>query len=313
MTRPTSALLLAAALVALGGCGTGAGPGTPPQGACGPLRVVVTTTVLGAVVSGVVGDLGEVEVLMPVGADPHEFQASAREAAAVRGADLLVANGLGLEGGLSAVLASAAARGTPVVEAASFVEVLPWGSGAGASPAADPHIWTDPRRMAEVATGIGEALAAADPACSEEWRAAAATQRQALLDLDAEIEGILAAVPAERRRLVTNHAAFGYFADRYGFTVVGVIIPGGSTLAEPSPADLAGLVEVMRREGVRAVFAETTQPTGLADALAAELGPGVAVASLYTESLGPPGSGADTYAGMLRTDAERIAAALGGP
>jgi zinc/manganese transport system substrate-binding protein len=164
--------------------------------------------------------------------------------------------------------------------------------------------------MADVVSGLGEALAAADPACPGRWRAAAEAYRQELLALDSEIEAILNAVPAEQRKLVTNHAAFGYFADRYDFEVVGVIIPGGSTLAEPSPADLALLVEVLRREGVRTVFAETTQPADLAEALAAELREGVAVVSLYTGSLGEPGSGADTYVGMERTNAERIAAAL---
>nr|MCU0281452.1 metal ABC transporter substrate-binding protein [Acidimicrobiia bacterium] len=128
--------------------------------------------------------------------------------------------------------------------------------------------------------------------------------------LDAEIEASLAAVPPEQRKLLTNHHALGYFADRYGFEVIGAIIPGGSTLAAPSPADLAELVDLLRQAGVRAIFAETTQSADLAEALAAELGGQVAVVSLYTGSLGEAGSGADTYIGMQRSNAERIAAAL---
>jgi zinc/manganese transport system substrate-binding protein len=111
--------------------------------------------------------------------------------------------------------------------------------------------------------------------------------------------------------MVTNHEAFGYFADRYGFEILGVVIPGGSTLAQPSSAELAGLVEVMEQSGTRAIFAETTEPTTLADAVAAELGDDVEVVELFTESLGGPGSGAETLAAMLLTNAGRISEALG--
>jgi len=110
---------------------------------------------------------------------------------------------------------------------------------------------------------------------------------------------------------VTNHDALGYFAARYGFTVVGTIIPGGSSLGDPSSSELADLVAVMRAEDVRAIFADTTRPSVLADAVAAELGSDVVVVPLYTGSLGEPGSGADTVAGMLTVNAERIADALG--
>ena len=111
--------------------------------------------------------------------------------------------------------------------------------------------------------------------------------------------------------MVTNHEAFGYFADRYGFEIIGVVIPGGSTLAEPSSAELADLVEVMEQSGTGAIFAETTQPTTLAEAVAAELGGEVEVVELFTESLGGPGSGADTLQEMLVTNAGRISEALG--
>ena len=246
----------------LAGCGGGdAVPGAVP-GECGSPDVVVTTSILGDVVGNVVGDRGRVEVLMPVGADPHSFQPSASQAAALREADLVVVNGLGLEEGLHDVIEAAEADGVTVVEAASFVEALPFGEVAGhegegtavegeehAHGTLDPHIWTDPARMADVVTGLGEALASADPACADRWRAAAEGYRQELLDLDEEIAAILEAVPAAQRKLVTNHLAFGYFADRYGFEVLGAIIPGGATFAAPSPADLAALVETLRGRG----------------------------------------------------------------
>jgi zinc/manganese transport system substrate-binding protein len=133
-----------------------------------------------------------------------------------------------------------------------------------------------------------------------------------LESLHLEVEGLLAGIPAEDRVLVTNHEVFGYFADRYDFDVLGVIIPGGSTLAEPSAEDLADLAREIDERGVPAIFAETSSPTRLADALAAE-GTDVEVVELYSESLGEPGSPGDTYTGMVRTNAERIAAALSRP
>lgn len=306
----------------LGGCGGGGGDATLGSGECPELKIVVTTSILGDVVGNLAAGSGRVEVLMPVGADPHSFQVSASQAAALRRADLVVVNGLGLEEGMGGAIEAAAADGVPVVEAASFVEALAFAVGAGEGEPApgendgdrrplDPHIWTDPVRMADVATGLGEALAAADRACPERWREAAADYRQELLRLDGEIEAILAVIPQERRKLVTNHWALGYFADRYGFEVLGAIIPGGDTLAAPSPADLAALAQTLEREGVRAVFTETTHSADLAEAVAAELGPGVAVVGLFTGSLGEPGSGAETYLSMQRANAQRIADALG--
>jgi zinc/manganese transport system substrate-binding protein len=308
--RWTVTLACLAALVAAG-CGAGTAE-TSSAGGCVRLEIVVTTSVLGDVVGNLVGDGGRVEVLMPVGADPHSFQVSAGQAASLRRASLVVVNGLGLEEGMDDAIDAAAADGVVVVEAASFVEALPFGEG-GEHGSLDPHFWTDPRRMAEAVTGLGEALAGADPPCPERWREAAAAYREQVLRLDGEIEAILRVVPAPQRKLVTNHYSLGYFADRYGFEVLGAIIPGGDTLAEPSPADLAALVEILRREGVRAIFAETTRPADLAESLATELGEQVEVVALYTESLGGPGSGAETYLAMQRTNAERIAAALGSP
>jgi zinc/manganese transport system substrate-binding protein len=305
-----AAILLGLAGWVLASCGPATRVGSTGEG-CAGLEIVVTTSVLGDVVASVAGDQGQVEVLMPLGADPHSFQVSAGQAVMMRRADLLVVNGLGLEGTLEDAIRGAEEDGVPVVEAGSFVEALPFGEGGGGGEL-DPHIWTDPRRMADVVTGLGEALAAADPSCPERWQEAAADYRAELLRLDEEIEVILQVIPAERRKLVTNHHSLGYFADRYGFEVLGSIIPGGSTLAEPSPADLASLAGLLEQQGVRVVFAETTRPADLADALAAELGEEVTVVALYTGSLGEPGSGAETYPAMQRTNAERIAAALGG-
>jgi zinc/manganese transport system substrate-binding protein len=130
--------------------------------------------------------------------------------------------------------------------------------------------------------------------------------------LDDEVRTILEVIPDERRILVTDHDALGYYADAYDFEVAGVVIPGGSTLAEPSSAELAELVEVIEDEQVPAIFANSANPTALVDAVAAETGTEVAVVDLFVDSLGPEGSGVETYQDMMRTNAQRIADALAG-
>jgi zinc/manganese transport system substrate-binding protein len=262
--------------------------------------VVVTTSVLGDVVENLVGDVAEVEVLMPPGADPHEFALSARQAADLREADLVVANGGGFEAGLDDTLDAAEDDGATVVRALDAVDRID----------DDPHFFTDPDRMAVAARAIADALAAEVPALdTAEVRDGADAYVADLDALGVEVEATLAAVPVERRRLVTNHDVFAYFAERYDFTVVGAVIPAVTTQAEPAAGELADLAAVIEAEGVPAIFADTSSPEQLADALAGEAGD-VEVVELYSESLGEPGTDAGTYEGMIRTNASRIAAAL---
>jgi zinc/manganese transport system substrate-binding protein len=129
---------------------------------------------------------------------------------------------------------------------------------------------------------------------------------------EVEVRAILESVPADRRILVTDHDALGYLAERYGYEIVGTVIPAGTTLAQPSSEDLAALAAIIQDEGVTAIFANTAESSKLSEAVAAEAGVDVAVVPLFVGSLGEPGSGADTYQGMMLTDAELIAAALQG-
>jgi zinc/manganese transport system substrate-binding protein len=129
-------------------------------------------------------------------------------------------------------------------------------------------------------------------------------------ELDEVVVSTLAVVPDDQRVLVTNHEVFAYFADRYGFAVAGVVVPSGTTLAEPSSGELGDLVEVIEATGVPAIFADTSASTELATVLAEETGEDIEVVALYTESLGEEGSPAETYAGLIETDAELIAEAL---
>lgn len=296
--------MLGAAIVvagALSACSTGDGAGDGPQ-------VVVTTSILGDVVANLVGDAATVEVVMPPGSDPHAFSPSARQAAAMREADVLVVNGLGFEVGLRDTIDAAEADGAVVVTAADAVETLPLGGVDGADP--DPHFFTDPVRMADVVASLADSLARhVDGLDTPAYRDRVAAYVEDLEALDVEVVALLDRVPSERRVLVTNHEVLGYFADRYRFEVLGTVIPNGSTLAEPSAADLQALAAEIERVGVPAVFAETSSPARLAEALARE-GTEVQVVELYTESLGPSGSDGATYLDMVRTNAERIAAAL---
>lgn len=315
----TSALvtaLLALALVAAA-CGSDA---TDESSDATP-TVVVTTSILGDVVANVVGDEATVEVLMPAGVDPHEFELSAAEAAQLQDADVIVANGLGFEAGMADALDAAEGAGVPVIEVAPGLDPLPFADGAHDGEEAhdedgeglDPHVFTDPARMADgveqLATSLGEEVPALAGEVVAEQAAAYADEVRAV---DQEIEDDLSAIPDDRRVLVTNHEVFAYFADRYDFAVVGTVIPSATTLAEPSSQELTELAEVIEQNDVPAIFTDASSPTDLAEALADESGLDVEVVTLFTESLGEPGSGAETYLDLIMTNSAAITAALSG-
>jgi zinc/manganese transport system substrate-binding protein len=291
--------LLAVALAACGDDDSAGASGDRPQ-------VVVTTNVLGDVVSDLVGDEEAVEVIMPPGTAPHEFQASAQQVATMRDADVLITNGAGFEEGLTESIEAAEQDGVPTFAAIDAVDTLQLDGDGGT----DPHFFTDPARMATAAQGIADFLVDEVPSLDTP---AFADQAEATIDglhaLDGEVERTLSAVPPDRRTLVTNHEVFGYFADRYGFEVVGAVIPAGTTQAEPSAAQLDELAHTIEERGVPAIFVETSSPARLADALADEVGD-VDVVELFSESLGDEGSSGETYADMMRSNAERIADAL---
>lgn len=308
---------LAAAALALTGCASSDPDAGGSRGT--GIVVVATTTVWGDIAGQVVAcaGSGSVSTLMPVGADPHDFTASSKDVAAMAAADLVIANGLGLEEGLGDALDSAARDGATVLELAPLLDPIPFEDGQeehaeeeGAHDGDDPHVWLDVARAATAAELIGAELAEATgdqafASCGDDVAADLARLNQQ------EVGPTLAAVPAERRILVTDHDAFGYLAEAYDFEVAGVVVPGGSTLAKPSSAELAELTGVVRAAGVPAVFSNTANPRALVDALAAEVGD-IEVVDLYVGSLGEPGSGAGTYQDMMRTNAQRISDALAG-
>ncbi len=297
--RTTLILILMLVLPAafLSGCGTESDDSDAPS-------VVVTTSILGDVVANLAGDRASITVIMPVGADPHEFEPSARQVALMREADLIIANGLGLEEGLEDVLVAAADEGVEVLEIGSTVDVRTLGE----SGEADPHVWLDPVRVASAAGAIVEALERLDP--TVDWEAGAAAYREELAALDGWIRDRLAGVPDAARILVTGHDALGYFADRYGFEVIATILPGSTTVVEPSGAGFAETVAILEASGSPAVFTDLGENQALAEQLADQLDREIAVVPLYTGSLGEAGSGAATYIEMMKWDAAAIARAL---
>lgn len=278
----------------------------------------MSTNILGDIVGQVMGDQARVDVLMPLGADPHEFALSAKQADSLAAADLVVVNGAGIEASMESAL-DAAGKETEVFVFADHVTLRGTAEDEADGSddhdhehaATDPHIWTDPLTMEPAVRAFGE-TAAGLPGVDEATVAAqTASYVDQLSRLDSDVRQLLSAVPAERRVLVTNHEVFGYFAARYGFEILGAVVPSMTTGAQPSAKDLESLAATIKQHHVPAIFAETTQSTKLAGALAKEVGSAVKVVELYTESLGKPDSPAATYIGMIRTNAELIASALG--
>jgi len=333
--------IFSSSLLVVAGCsateqGDGSEAPTSDQAAApavveGP-SVVVTATILGSVVGDIltcaVGSDASMTVVMPIGADPHDFQPSSEQVAAMSTAELVVANGLFLEEGLVSVLESLETDGVNVLHVAELVDPLPFADEHADEHADDeaddehadesedehahgdfdPHFWFDMERMALVAELVGSELATATGVSDyEDCGVSVATE---IRSAEADVIAALQAVPEESRILVTDHDAFGYFADRYDFHVAGVVIPGGSTLSDPSSRELAELVEVIERENVPAIFANTATSSDVVTSLAAEIGRDIHVVALFVGSLGGPGSGAEDYTSMMVLNASLIADAL---
>jgi ABC-type Zn uptake system ZnuABC Zn-binding protein ZnuA len=290
-------LVIALSLVAgLGSCG-------PAQPSTTGIKVVATATFLADIAQNIAGDRFTVQALVPLGADPHEYEPTPADVTKVAGANIVIVNGAGYEGYLSQLLANAGGEHT-IVEATAGLTSRPTPQGE-----IDPHMWLDPTRVATYVENIRQAFATADPAGAAQYEANAKAYLDQLSELDAWIKDQVQEVPPERRLLVTNHESLGYYADRYGFTVVGTLIASVSSEAQTSAQELAALVDTIRSTGAPAVFLEVGTNTQLADQVAQEAGVKV-VTDLYTESTGPADSGAGTYLDMMRYNTNAIVGAL---
>jgi zinc/manganese transport system substrate-binding protein len=272
--------------------------------------IVVTTNILGDITRNLVGGEADVVVLMESNADPHSFGISAKQAAVIENADLVIHNGAGLEEGILNHVEAAAAEGVPTLAAMDAVEPLKFSLDDG-DEATDPHFWTDPSRVGFAADAIaGSIVEHVDGVDSAAVHSKAASYKAELGKLVASMEESFAGISPGRRKLITNHHVFGYLAQRFGFEVIGAVIPSGTTLASPSSADLNDLTGKIQSAGVVAIFADSSQPERLAQVLADEAGQDIAVVPLFTESLGIEGSGAHTYLEMMQSNTERITQAL---
>ena len=266
----------------------------------GRLRVVATIAPVGALAQAVAGDAVRLDVLVKPGVDPHEYEIKAADARTIANAQVILRNGLGVDAFLDKALKSS--KTTPVTVTDGLT---PREGDAGK----DPHVWHDPRNDIAMVDTILEALSAAAPEQAATFTANARRYQDRLRAVDLEVKAIIDSIPVANRRMVTDHDAFGYFTARYGLTVIGTVIPGTSTGTEPSAADIANLVQAIRREGVRAIFAESSVDAKVAKRVAEETNIKI-VDDLYGDSLGAPGSGADTIDGMLLLNARKIADAL---
>jgi zinc/manganese transport system substrate-binding protein/manganese/iron transport system substrate-binding protein len=290
-----------------------------------PLQVIATTSIIGDVVAQVGGQTIALTVLIGAGQDPHSYEPGAQDLTAVANADIIFVNGWNLEEGLLANL-EAIGEEVPIVPVAANIQPLAFGEdehqeevadeaeeehGQGG---ADPHTWQSIQNVKQWVENIQQSLSSLDPANAERYRQNAEAYLAELAELEGYAESEMTAVPPEKRVLVTNHDALAYFARDYDFEILGTVIPGASTLAEPSASDLAALIATMNEHNVCTIFTETIVSDSLAQTVAAELDhcDEVQVLSLYTDALGEPGSGADSYIGIFRANVDAIVAGLGG-
>jgi ABC-type Zn uptake system ZnuABC Zn-binding protein ZnuA/ABC-type Mn2+/Zn2+ transport system permease subunit len=281
------------------------GPSEAGQGG-GGLPVVATTTQIGDWVRQVGGPAVSVDQVLQPNTDPHEYEPRPSDVEAAASARLVFANGDGLDKWIGQIVSDSGSDAGLVDLGATVPDRLPGKTSGAEASRFDPHWWNDPRDAEAAVRAIARRLAAADPSRRRLFERNAAGYLKRLRRLDGEISACMAAIPAARRKLVTDHDAFGYFARRYGIEVVGAVIPSQTTEAEPSAGDLAALARTIEREGVSAVFPESSMSPKLAEAIAAQTGAS-ADYTLYGDTLGPLGSRAGTYLGMEAANAAAMA------
>jgi zinc/manganese transport system substrate-binding protein len=298
MIMRTTLILKRSALVVIAFLGAAACGGGVDESTS--IELVATTSILGDITSNLLDGTAGLTTIMPPGVDPHDFEPSARQVAALRSADLIIANGLGLEESLEDVLQAAVEDGAVLLEIGPEVEPMP----LEGSEAYDPHIWLDPVRMIKAVDLITSALTDLDS--SVEWATGASAYRTELQNLDGWIEQQFGSVEASSRMLFTGHQAFGYFAARYDLDVVATILPGATTTVEPSASSFADVIEVLAASSAQAIFTDISESQAFAEQLADQVDRTVDVVPLFVGALGPEGSGAETYLGLMRWNVEAI-------
>jgi ABC-type Zn uptake system ZnuABC Zn-binding protein ZnuA len=281
----------------------------------GKLRVVAVESYLADMVQRVAGDRLQIEALMPLGVDPHSFEPTPQDIAKISNSQVLVINGAGFESWLAETLANAGGKQT-VIEASQGLTSRQAREGEAVMHAeedaheeGDPHFWLDAHNAIRYVENIRDGLIQADPEGRELYTQNAATYIDELKKLDAWITEQVQVIPVDRRQIVTNHESFGYYADRYGFKIIGTVIPSVSSESAPSAQQLALLIDTIRQSGAQVIFLETGANPQLAQQIAEETDVKV-VTDLYTHSLSGANGPAPSYIEMMRYNTRTIVDAL---
>lgn len=269
-----------------------------------PLQVVATTTLVAEVVRIVGGPDITLAMLLGPGSDPHTYEPIPRDARALAEADIVIQCGFGLERFLEDNLLLAGST-APFVALSDGIEPIRLADGSGE---VDPHVWLDPRNVMLWTTSAGEALARLDPDHADGYRRRAEAYRLELEALDRRVSDGLALIPMDQRTLVADHDTLGYFAARFGFTIVGAVIPSASSSADASARELAALEDSIRRERVRAVFIAAEVNPDLAQRVADDTG--ARLVPLHLESLTGPDGPTPTYVALMEYNVAAIVAGL---
>ena len=304
-------------LVGLGGIGLAGCMSTPSQSdqpGNDRLKVVATTTIIGDVVSRVAGDEVNLFTLLVPGQNPHSFQPAPRDLILVSEADLIFINGLGLEEYLDDMLDGADPAGRVII-VSEGINFLTRGNHDDVDEEdlhqdhqeQDPHVWLDPNNVKVWTENITNNLVAEDPDRADVYQSNAETYMYELDQLDSWIRDQVEQIPPENRRLVTDHTTFGYFAEEYGFTLMGAMIPTMTTEAETSGGQLAELVDRIRNYQVKAIFVGVDTDPTLSERIAEETG--VQLVPLYFGSL-TDGDPAGTYLDFMKYNVDQLAGAL---
>ena len=293
---PKMLIAICPALLAVSACSSNS---TTPETNAQLPTVVVTYSVLGNIVEQLVGDLATVNVLIPDGQDPHEFEPSAKDIESLNNANIVVSNGLDFEEGLEETLENAKTSGVNVFMAGDHITVRELSEEGHDHGSSDPHLWLSPAAMLEMLPALSEAISAAIGA---DLGAQSAALESTLVALDSEIKEIMSGFTCE---LVSGHDEMGYFADRYGCEVIGAVIPSLSTTSEASAGELADLKAEVEARGVAAIFTGLGTSPDVAEQLASELG--VKAVTLSTHFL----DGVANYQEFMLRMVNQIAEALG--
>ncbi len=276
------------------------------------LQVVATTSILADVVQQVGGEFVQVSSLVPVGVNEHEYQPGARDIASVADADLVFEVGLGLEEFMSTMISNAGSEIAVITVSEGITprhfEVENGEAFQDEHSAGDPHVWWDPDNVVIWTQNIAAALAEADPQHSADYAANSAQYINRLHELDTWISTQSSRVPPERRSIVTDHMLFGYFAEKYGYEVIGAVIPSYSSSAQPSAKDLAALEDSITQFGVKAILVGNTVNPALARRVAEDTG--VQLVQFYSGSLSDTEGPAATYVEYMEYNVNAILGAL---